>query len=74
MCVIKEREFYLTPDQHGCGHKAADTAKSSERSMSVCLPAAGKGVGDVCKRFIANARPVPVWDFRGCTANGRYHS
>ena len=34
----KEREFYLTPDQPGCGHKAADTAESSECSMSICLP------------------------------------
>ena len=33
----REREFYLTPDKPGCGHKAADTAESSERSMSLCL-------------------------------------
>ncbi len=32
----REREFYLTPDQPGCGHKAADTAESSECSMSIC--------------------------------------
>ena len=31
----REREFYLTPNQPGFGHKAADTAESSERSMSV---------------------------------------
>ena len=31
----REREFYLTPDKPGCGHKA-DTAESSERGMSLC--------------------------------------
>ena len=30
-------KFNLTPDKPGCGHKAADTAESSERSMSLCL-------------------------------------
>ena len=34
----REREIYLKPDQPGCGHKAADTAESSERRMTVCLP------------------------------------
>ena len=33
----REREFYLTRTSP-CGHKAADTAESSEHSMSVCLP------------------------------------
>ncbi len=35
----REREFYFTPDQPGCGHKAADTVESSECSMSICLRA-----------------------------------
>ena len=33
----REKEFYLTPDKPGCGHKAADTAEPSERSESLCL-------------------------------------
>ena len=40
-----EREFYLTPDQPWCGHKAADTsAESSECSMSIYLPG-----GSMCR-------------------------
>ena len=34
----RERERVLFNGPAGCGHKAADTAESSQRSTSVCLP------------------------------------